>query len=183
MLKQWEKAEERARKALERERLKEEKKNKRVGRNWMKKIVPNKELRAIPENPYLPLESAKKGGILDMGNEAVSRKKGKKATSDPALMIPDFPADKGDVLTCNREMLHAVLANDAKRVKAIIADTKHVSNIFQAYSVGMPEMNPFWLAVDLRRIEIYEIFLNELKKENEGKAKHRVPTPQSGLQT
>lgn len=96
-------------------------------------------------------------------------------------MIPDFPSDKGDVLTCNREMLHAVLSNDIKRVKAIISDTKHVSNIFQAYSVGMPDMNPFWLAVDLRRMEIYELFLNELRKENDGKAKHRVATPQSGL--
>lgn len=78
MLKSWEKAEEKARKALERERLKQEKKNKRVGKNWMKKIVPNHELREIPESPYLPLESAKRGGVLDMGNEAVARKKGKK---------------------------------------------------------------------------------------------------------
>ena len=97
------------------------------------------------------------------------------------MTIPDFPVDKADVLTCNREMLHAVLANDVKRVKSLIGDTKHVSNIFQAYSVGMPDMNPFWLAVDLRRMEIYELFLNELRKENDGKAKHRVATPQSGL--
>lgn len=131
----------------------------------MKKIVPNPQLKEIPDNPYLPIESAKKGGVINFGNEAVSRKKAKKAI-EGALVIPDFPSDKRDVLTCNREMLHAVLANDTKRVKSIIGDTKHVSNIFQAYSVGMPNMNPFWLAVDLRRIEIYEIFLNELKKEN-----------------
>ncbi len=180
MLKKWEKAEERARKALEKQRVKEELKKKRVGRNWMKKIVPNPKLTNITENPYLPLGVAKHGGVV-ASNEAVARKKSKKEAA--ALIIPDFPMDKNDVMTCNREMLHAVLANDVKRVKAIIADTKHTSTIFQTYSVGMEDVNPFWLAVDLRRLEIYEIFLKEIQRENLGKGKRRVNLPVSTLET
>ena len=141
VIKQWEKAEERARKALEKARLKEANKKKRTGKNWMKKVIPRLELPEIKESPYLPLETALAGGII-----GTTKKKG-----SAEIMLPDYPEDKSDVLTCNREMLHAVMANDIARVKKIIGDTKHVSNIFQAYSVASPDLNAFWLSVELRR--------------------------------
>ena len=44
MEKKWERANELARRAIERERARELKKKQRTGRNWMKKIIPNNDI-------------------------------------------------------------------------------------------------------------------------------------------
>ena len=49
-------------------------------------------------------------------------------------------------------MLHAGITNDVKKVKKIIADIHNVSTIYQAYSVAQKDLNPFWIAVDMRRL-------------------------------